>query len=104
MNAGYLKTIIREWLDKDDATHWGDFEKDLDSIINGSRPERELIVAMLRHDGKQLVENGKSYSEESPSGAEALQEAGTTLLFKAAQIERGDHLSFALPTSEEAGA
>jgi len=28
-----IKTMIRAWLDADDATHWGAFEKRLDEII-----------------------------------------------------------------------
>lgn len=31
--AAELKAQIREWLDSDDATHWGDFEKELDDVI-----------------------------------------------------------------------
>jgi phage shock protein A len=31
--ADELAEIIRNWLDGDDATHWGDFEKALDAAL-----------------------------------------------------------------------
>lgn len=37
--ADELTRVIRAWLDADDSTHWGDFEKALDSIINPSETE-----------------------------------------------------------------
>lgn len=33
LSAAQLCDIIRAWLDSDDATHWGDFEKTLDRAI-----------------------------------------------------------------------
>lgn len=93
MTASELVAIIRNWLDTDDATHWGDFEKALDRAIGGEPSERALIVAMLRADSKTIRENASQYGEESPSDARALHEVAATLLFKACQIERGDHFS-----------
>ena len=36
MDAATLMKICRAWLDNDDATHWGDFEKSLDDLLNRS--------------------------------------------------------------------
>lgn len=33
LTAAQLCDIARAWLDSDDATHWGDFEKGLDELI-----------------------------------------------------------------------
>lgn len=33
LSARELTTIVRRWLDSDDATHWGDFEKSLDALL-----------------------------------------------------------------------
>lgn len=33
MTAAQLCDVIRDWLDADDATHWGDFEKELDAVV-----------------------------------------------------------------------
>lgn len=33
LKAAQLCDIIRAWLDSDDATHWGDFEKALDKVV-----------------------------------------------------------------------
>ena len=33
LKAAQLCDIIRAWLDQDDATHWGDFEKALDRAV-----------------------------------------------------------------------
>ena len=33
LDAATLCDIIREWLDSDDATHWGEFEKALDEVV-----------------------------------------------------------------------
>lgn len=33
LKAAQLQDICRAWLDADDATHWGDFEKGLDELI-----------------------------------------------------------------------
>lgn len=33
LKAAQLCDIIRAWLDSDDATHWGDFEKALDKVL-----------------------------------------------------------------------
>lgn len=33
LDAATLCDIIREWLDADDATHWGDFEKELHAVV-----------------------------------------------------------------------
>lgn len=32
-SATDLRAIIRQWLDADDATHWGEFEKALDELV-----------------------------------------------------------------------
>ncbi|MBB5725786.1 hypothetical protein FHS97_001718 [Sphingomonas endophytica] len=93
--AADVKTAVRAWLDADDATHWGTFETALDAAINET-PERALIVAMLRADAATMRANADAYSEEAPTDARALHEVAATLGFKAAQIERGDHLDAAL--------
>ena len=100
MTADEIKCIIRTWLDADDATHWGAFEQALDAATSGET-ERSLIVSMLRDDANTMRANADAYSEEAPSDARALHEVAATLVFKAAQIERGDHfmqLLDALPT------
>lgn len=33
LSAAQLCDIIRAWLDSDDATHWGEFEKALDRVV-----------------------------------------------------------------------
>ncbi len=33
LDAATLCDIIRKWLDGDDATHWGEFEKELDRVV-----------------------------------------------------------------------
>jgi hypothetical protein len=53
--------------------------------------ERASVVRMLRADSKTIRQNANQYAEESPADARALHEVATTLLFKARQIERGDH-------------
>lgn len=48
--ADELTRVIRAWLDADDSTHWGDFEKALDSIINPSE-NRVAKLELLQGDG-----------------------------------------------------
>jgi hypothetical protein len=33
ISAAQLSIIIRAWLEQDDATHWGDFEKGLAALV-----------------------------------------------------------------------
>ena len=33
ITAAELKRICRDWLDADDATHWGRFERELDELL-----------------------------------------------------------------------
>ncbi len=91
LKADDIKTLVRAWLDADDATHWGAFEIALDAAFQGTT-ERDAVVAMLRADADAMRRNANAYSEEAPSDARALHEVAATLVFKAAQIERGDHL------------
>lgn len=98
-SASDVKAAVRAWLDADDATYWGTFETALDAAINET-PERALIVAMLRADAATMRANADAYSEEAPTDARALHEVAATLGFKAAQIERGDHLD-ATPKAQD---
>jgi len=40
-SASELVAVIREWLDADDATHWGSFEKSLDAACLKARAKEE---------------------------------------------------------------
>lgn len=60
MTADQLNAIIRDWLDSEDPTHWGEFEKRLDRAITRSGALSELAAL----DGETMDLPCKSESKE----------------------------------------
>lgn len=64
--ADDVRTMIRAWLDADDATHWGAFEKKLDALVNegGAPPSIEQLGAAAAGNGETLRFLYKNYRGE----------------------------------------
>jgi hypothetical protein len=55
ISASGLCGLIRRWLEQDDATHWGDFEKGLFRLINEGQHSTLTPGTRFTVDGRDMV-------------------------------------------------